>query len=198
MQAVYWFVIIILFMQTGCAAQPASSAAAYSQPPTEIYLPKPEFPNASGDSQIKEEPISSDWMEIPEQDVPDEVESYEESIQLPGGTMAPAADFLFPYSGQSLLTQEEIEEKLGTLDSATAKLLSQRAVNELYARYGYNFHPEKSDTAKDAYDYFHTLEWYNSICHSNTAGSIGEVPLNRTEQANRDALVEWQRKKGFR
>lgn len=122
----------------------------------------------------------------------------EETVTLPGGGTAPAADFYFPYSSTQTITYDDLEAKFGSLPDEEAYQASQRALNEIYARYGYNFHPEKSDSAAAAYRYFHTLDWYEALCGSNTAASLDQVPVNETEQQNINTIAAWQADRGYR
>jgi len=115
-------------------------------------------------------------------------------VSLPGGGQAPESDFIFPHSSDTLLTDADLDAAFAD----NASMRSQRAINEIYARYGYNFHPEKSATAQDAYDYFHTLDWYNAICQTNTASNTGAVPVNKVENANIQKIASWQTQHGLR
>ncbi|MGN0686277.1 MAG: hypothetical protein ACI4KC_09310 [Gemmiger sp.] len=122
----------------------------------------------------------------------------EPTIALPLGGTAPAGDFLFPYSGTQSITVEELDAMFGGLEADAAYQAGQLAINEIYARYGYNFHPEKSDSATAAYEYFHSLDWYNEICPQSTAASLDQVPVNATEQQNIDTIAAWQAARGYR
>lgn len=122
----------------------------------------------------------------------------EELIELPGGGTAPAADFIFPDSGSAALDYAALDAAFGGLDSAARGRRSQLAINEIYARYGYRFHPEKSDTARQAYDYFNGLDWYTAISSGTAWSNTGEVPVNATEAANIELLVRWQKDHGLR
>ena len=122
----------------------------------------------------------------------------EHQIELPLGGAAPAGDFLFPYSGTQSITVEELDELFDGLEADAAYQASQLAINEIYARYGYNFHPEKSASATAAYEYFHSLDWYNEICTQSKAASLDQVPVNATEQQNIDTIAAWQAARGYR
>lgn len=130
------------------------------------------------------------------QSVPDAPEPIT-MVTLPGGTQAPIVDFIFPYSGSQALTTTDIDNAFAGLSSTEAALLSQQAINEIYARYGYCFHPELSDSAQWASQYFGALSWYNSIVHDSWSNT-GEVPINRTESENIDLIVKWQVNHGYR
>lgn len=167
--------------------QAASSRVTQEVTAAPTPLPPETAPSAEPAAPA-EEPAAP-----PAEQAPDAAsEQAVDMIRLPGGGEAPAGDFVFPYSGSVLLTDTELEQRFAGLDQQTAWMESQLAVNEIYARYGYNFHPEKSKTARAAYDYFHSLDWYEAICGSNTASSTGEVTLSKVEQQNILLLIQWQ------
>lgn len=122
----------------------------------------------------------------------------EASVTLPGGALAPEGDFVFPASGSEALRYEELDAAFGGLSGGEQLTRSQLAINEIYARYGYNFHPEKSDTARYAYDYFNSLDWYVQISGGKSWSNTGEVPVNSTEADNIELLVRWQKDHGLR
>ena len=121
-----------------------------------------------------------------------------EMITLPGGGTAPAADFYFPYSSTQAITYDDLDAMFGALPADEAYQASQLALNEIYARYGYNFHPEKSVSANIAYQYFHTLGWYDAIYADNTASSLDQVSVTDMEQQNIETIAAWQTERGYR
>lgn len=121
-----------------------------------------------------------------------------EMITLPGGGTAPATDFYFPYSSTQAITYDDLDAMFGALPADEAYQASQLALNEIYARYGYNFHPEKSVSANIAYQYFHTLGWYDAIYADNTAASLDQVPVTDMEQQNIETIAAWQTERGYR
>lgn len=149
-----------------------------------------------GQSSPMVDPLSNSEPENP-QEAATQPET-EPTIALPLGGTAPAGDFLFPYSGTQSITVEELDALFGGLEADAAYQASQLAINEIYARYGYNFHPEKSDSATAAYEYFHSLDWYNEICPQSKAASLDQVPVNATEQQNIDTIAAWQAARGYR
>lgn len=180
--------IVITLRDTGAAARQTDAPPLLTRQ-TETVA-KEEMPALPPDP-----PAASDGEENALQQPPAQ---QTDRVSLPGGGYAPAADFVFPSSGTELLTSEQLEARFGGLDRQTAWADSQLAINEIYARYGYNFHPEKSDSAAAAYRYFHSLDWYQQICGANTASGLGEVPLNRVEQQNVSLLAQWQSEQGMR
>lgn len=169
-----------------------------SSPVTAVSSPSPapeQTPSPAPEEDAAEATPTPEPTPAPEADQP----QYDgETIDLPGGGTAPAGDFLFPYSSTRLLTDDDLDQAFGAMPTEDAALMSQHAINEIYARYGYNFHPEKSESAQLAYDYFNSLDWYTAICGSNTASSTGEVPVSDVEQSNIETIVIWQENHGCR
>ncbi|MDO4616314.1 MAG: YARHG domain-containing protein [Lachnospiraceae bacterium] len=97
----------------------------------------------------------------------------EESTEISG------SDFIFPESDSTVLTEAQVRAAVST------KAQCQRAVNEIYARHGYQFHREKN--ASD-YDYFMSLGWYQSMTKTESASAV-EAQFNAVEKANIDLLL---------
>ena len=76
---------------------------------------------------------------------------------------APATDFLFPESRDEYLSQDRINEVLASNDQETRIRRSQLAINEMLARYGYEFKKQNSKTADDAREKFSGKDWYQRI-----------------------------------
>lgn len=171
-----------------------ASAPVFSDPTDEATpTPAPEEDAAIAAPTPEPEPEPT-----PEPTPAPEAQAEGDTIDLPGGGTAPAEDFIFPYSSTQPITEEDLDAVFGDMEDYDASVLSQHAINEIYARYGYNFHPEKSDSAQFAYSYFNELDWYTAICGSNTASNTGEVPVNETEQHNIETIVAWQSARGYR
>lgn len=142
---------------------------------------------------------SADETTAVSEDVPDETPaSSPEVIVLPDGAEAPQQDFIFPFSSTQPLTYAMLDDVFSHLDSTSQKENCQLAINEIYARYGYPFHPEKSSTAQQAYDYFNSLPWYQQVSSGKTWSNTGEVPINSTESSNIELMVRWQKDHGLR
>ncbi len=167
-----------------------TAAASPTPAPEETPSPAPEEDEEEEVPTPMPEPTPTPEPALPQHDG--------ETIALPGGGTAPVEDFLFPYSSTELLTYDDLDRAFGDMATTDAALLSQHAINEIYARYGYNFHPEKSESAQLAYDYFNALDWYTAICGSNTASNTGEVPVSDVEQSNIETIVIWQENHGCR
>ena len=90
----------------------------------------------------------------------------------------PYAGFLFPESDRVLITEEDIAARA---DSAE---LCQRAINEIYARYGYQF------TKQENLDYFNQYSWYAGMIKTTDQDAITQA-LNITERTNVATLTNY-------
>ena len=121
-----------------------------------------------------------------------------EVITVYGGIQANAADFLFPESSSEYLTTARMNAVMESSDSNMMHKLSQLAINEILARYGFPF-TSSSQTAQDARDQFEDKGWYQSvrrICPSNQWDVLRASYMNSYERANFDALNQWQKDHG--
>ena len=103
------------------------------------------------------------------------------------GSGLPAADFIFPESDSQVITHAEMEAKL------TSRQTWQRAVNEIYARKGYQFHEDKNKTD---YDYFNSKEWYQKLKKIETQEEV-KAMFNSVEIKNVEALVAFKEEMGW-
>lgn len=161
------------------------------KPFSDFSLPSVTIPPTGSDSDSPLIDESTDYSD----DFNEEV--LPEMILLPHGGYAPASDFIFPYSSIQILTSEEIDAAFSNLDDETASQYSQLAINEIYARYGYHFHPNLSESARCADTYFCSLSWYTDII-TDEWETTGDVPINQIETANIDQLVIWMKSNGYR
>lgn len=121
-----------------------------------------------------------------------------ESITVIGGIQAPASDFIFPHSSTSLLTDDDLM-KLQAETVEERHYLSQLAINEILARYGYAFSEAQGGAAKEAYDQFEGKEWYEQAkpyCPSASANEMLYTYISDTELENVDIICEWQKENG--
>lgn len=121
-----------------------------------------------------------------------------ESITVIGGIQAPASDFIFPHSSTSLLTDDDLV-KLQAETVEERHYLSQLAINEILARYGYAFSEAQGGAAKEAYDQFEGKEWYEQAkpyCPSASANEMLYTYISDTELENVDIICEWQKENG--
>lgn len=120
------------------------------------------------------------------------------TITVYGGIEAPEEDFIFPESSSEYLTMERMDEVLGSDDEYTRHKLSQLAINELLARYGYTFTADRQ-TAQDARDAFEDKGWYQAVQRinpSNDYETLLNSYFNTYEKANFRALNDWQKANG--
>lgn len=137
----------------------------------------------------------------------DTITSTEEMISLAYSDMeAPASDFVFPYSRERLLTEEDLRILEATQPDANHDSVtdqehsnSQMAINEILARYGYPFKSNASKkTGQEAYNKFSSLSWYQQIkplCSYSSANDLIE-DLTSIERQNIAIIDEWQKQHG--
>lgn len=122
----------------------------------------------------------------------------EERITVIGGIQAPASDFIFPHSSTSLLTDADLA-KLQAETVEERHYLSQLAINEILARYGYVFSEVQGGAAKEAYDQFEGKDWYEQAkpyCPSTSANEMLYTYISDTELENVEIICEWQKENG--
>lgn len=159
-------------------------------------------------SQVNEADIQQTDLNIePIKENTDTIASSQEMISLAySGTEAPASDFVFPYSRERLLTEEDLHildaaEPDSNHDSVTDQehSNSQMAINEILARYGYPFKSNASKkTGQEAYNKFSSLSWYQQIkplCSYSSANDLIEN-LTSIERQNISIIDEWQKQHG--
>lgn len=119
------------------------------------------------------------------------------TVEVYYGLTASTEDFIFPYSSTLVLTDADLTIlEADTVDEEHYR--SQLAINEILARYGYPFDPEKSETSKDAYDQFAGLDWYEAAKAQCPYSKGAEVlaNMNSVEKQNVSILNEWQKAHG--
>lgn len=159
-------------------------------------------------AQVNEENIQQTDSNIePTEENTDTITSSQEMISLAySGMEAPASDFVFPYSRERLLTEEDLRILEATQpddnhDSITDQehSNSQMAINEILARYGYPFRSNASKkTGQEAYNKFSSLSWYQKIkplCSYSSANELIE-DLTSIERQNISIIDEWQKQHG--
>ena len=75
----------------------------------------------------------------------------------------------------------------------TSAELCQRAVNEIYARHGYQFHEDKNPVD---YAYFNSKAWYQALPKYENQEDVRKL-FNSTEIANVDALMAFKEAQGW-
>ena len=109
-------------------------------------------------------------------DTKDDEQENEESGEYSG--------FLFPNSNKELITDEEVEKKVKDKDDC------QRAINEIYARYGYKF------TSTDNLEFFQQYDWYNELEKNSSMDEISNR-FNNIEKENVAKLQEYSREQDW-
>ena len=102
---------------------------------------------------------------------------------IPSSSSTPYKGFVFPDSHIRKLKESEIE--------GMSKSQSQKAINELYARYGGYFATNASETAR-----FEKYDWYEPCFQANQIEE-SEV-FNSIEYYNMELLADYQEGKGYR
>lgn len=99
---------------------------------------------------------------------------------------AASEGYLCSYSSERQITEEDVEELMnGTYeDLPQGKSVIQMVINEMYARYGYQF------SSEEIQQYFEQKEWYQDIDERNT--DMDSIYQNMTdiEKANVSFLSE--------
>lgn len=90
------------------------------------------------------------------------------------------AGFIFPNSNTVLLTEADISAY------ANSQELCQRAINEIYARYGYQF------TKQENLDFFNQYAWYVGMSKTSDMDAISRS-LNEVEKANVQLLQNYEK-----
>ena len=104
--------------------------------------------------------------------------------------MTSSPEYLCSYSSERLITEEEIEEYLLADYSEYGfpgdRDIIQMIINEMYARYGYQF------TDSELTDYFSNKEWYSSLTDYNTSMDDIYDSMTSIEKDNITLLQEYQ------
>ena len=83
-----------------------------------------------------------------------------------------------------MITKTRMKETL------TNKSLCRRAINELYARHGYQF------TKQENTDYFNQYDWYRNMIKESDM-SVVASEFSSTEKKNVEALQAYEDSKGW-
>lgn len=156
--------------------------------PIIMQNPSPEVP---GNSESSNAPT----IEAPVTVTP--ADQYEELICTAyDGILAPASDFLFPKSSQEYLSYESLNQTMESSDKYAMRSISQRAINEIYARYGYTFHG-KTTTSREAINLFSGKDWYEKCRIEYNKNPLEQDVLleevfNDVERANVYLIWDWQ------
>lgn len=92
--------------------------------------------------------------------------------------------FVFPDSDKVLLTDERISKTIKDADTC------RRAINEMYARYGYEF------TLQENIDFFNQYDWYKNMDKESDMDKISSE-FSETEKKNVDKLTMYEEDHGW-
>lgn len=87
--------------------------------------------------------------------------------------------FVFPDSDKVILTDERISKTVKDADTC------RRAVNEIYARHGYEF------TMQENIDFFNQYDWYKNMKKEPDMEKVS-TQFSKTEKENVDKLLEFE------
>ncbi|WP_461812253.1 YARHG domain-containing protein [Faecalimonas sp.] len=106
------------------------------------------------------------------------------SIHTGKASVEPKAELVFPESDKNLLTDEQINEKVK--DQETIKL----AINEIYARHGYQF------TTEEENNHFNQFDWYKNMTKQADMNKVS-AEFSETEKSNLEKLQAYSKSKGW-
>lgn len=107
-------------------------------------------------------------------------------VPTDNGEEMPASDFIFPQSNTQVLTDADFLTKL--TDAATC----QRAINEIFARHGYEFHYDQNSAD---YEYFNSKSWYQVMTKKDQSQAMAE--FSQAELANVAAISDYRTRMGW-
>ena len=90
----------------------------------------------------------------------------------------------FPDSDKDLLTDDRIKETVTDADTC------RRAINEIYARHGYEF------TMQENIDFFNQYDWYKNMDKESDMEKVS-AQFSKTEKSNVDKLLEFEDENGW-
>lgn len=139
-------------------------------------------------SVSKKQQVQDDGLGDPYVDDPNNLNSYNNNSNKDDSTVTASNDpydgFVFPDSDTTVITKTRMKETL------TSKSLCRRAINELYARHGYQF------TKQENTDYFNQYDWYRNMIKEPDMSVIASE-FSSTEKKNVEALQAYEDSKGW-
>ena len=96
----------------------------------------------------------------------------------------PQSELVFPDSDKTLLTDEMINEKVN--DKQTLRL----AINEIYARHGYQF------TSEESINHFNQFDWYKNMTKEPDMNKVS-AGFSEIEKKNVEKLQAYSDAKGW-
>ena len=131
-----------------------------------------------------------------------------QTITIVGGIEAPIEDFVFYFSSQRKITEDELNsmtpsgradtniDEMSFDDKQIRLNISQIAIDEIYARHGWTVADSDEPSIADLYarDYLFSLDWYRRANNLYLSGGVSEydAQLTEIEKENIEALYWWQ------
>ena len=131
-----------------------------------------------------------------------------QTITIVGGIQAPIEDFVFYFSSQRKITEDELNsmtpsgradtniDEMSFDDKQIRLNISQIAIDEIYARHGWTVADHDDPSIADLYarEYLFSLEWYRQANNLYLSGGVSEhdAQLTDIEKENIEALYWWQ------
>lgn len=156
-------------VKSGLSSDFAVNASMYGSEDT-VYKYTAEGVKIVYDGTTVKSSVDTDTVDKDEKDEEDEGGMY--------------SGFIFPDSSKELITDEELAEKVTDKDAC------QRAINEIYARHGYEF------SSRDNVDFFEKYDWYNELEKNSNMDQVSQK-FNQTEKENVAKLQRYSREQGW-
>lgn len=98
-----------------------------------------------------------------------------------------SSGYLCPYSAERIMTENDISQlKAGVYENLpSGKGIIRMVINEMYARYGYQF------TNQDIQAYFEKTDWYRGIAQKETNMDIIYENMSDIEKKNIELLLTY-------
>ena len=98
-----------------------------------------------------------------------------------------SSGYLCPYSAERIMTEDDINQlKAGVYENLpNGKGIIRMVINEMYARYGYQF------TNQDIQGYFEETDWYHSVSQKETNMDIIYENMSDIEKKNIELLLTY-------
>lgn len=111
--------------------------------------------------------------------------AFSEAVGNSGTVQTESGDgFVFPNSDKELLTEAQISERVK--DKSTLRY----AINEIYARHGYQFEKEEYR------NYFNSFDWYKNVAKEPNMDKVGAM-FSKTEKENVERLQAYSKANGW-
>ena len=119
----------------------------------------------------------------------------EEYITIYCGIEVPASEFVFPMSSSRTYSKSEFDDMFAG-NARQRYFKSQVFINEIFARYGYNFSEIRRAPGKAVYNRYIGTYWYQEAmdsCPSQSMETLMYDCMSYTEVFNIELVNEWQK-----